>query len=93
MKGEMKGTRAMETNTPKKCSENILKALELSKAMLALAEDGDTWRQDEGCGVLFGVIRDSAYKIQALATSEMRKHQDSGRWDPSPDSPVIPGRL
>lgn len=80
--------------TQRKCTENILNALELCDRMLELAEEGDTWRQDEGCGVLFGVMRDSAYKLRALAESERRKHEQSGRWEPmTTAAPGAPGGL
>ena len=66
--------------TLKQCNENILKAMELAGQLIELAEDGDGFREDESCGVLFGVVRDSGYKIKALAQKEMNNHQAAGRW-------------
>jgi hypothetical protein len=66
--------------TLKKCNENILQAFNMAQDLIKLAEDGDGFREDESCGVLFGVIRDSGYKIKDLAEQEMKKHQANGKW-------------
>lgn len=66
--------------TLKQCNENILKAMQLAGELIDLAEDGDCFREDESCGVLFGIIRDSGYQIKALAQKEMFKHEAGGRW-------------
>jgi len=42
----------------KPCDENIKKTLELIKDMLSIAEKGDADREDDGCGILYGVLRD-----------------------------------
>jgi hypothetical protein len=34
--------------------------LEMVEGMLRLADKGDAFREDVGCGVLYGVLRDSA---------------------------------
>lgn len=64
-----------------KCNENILKALELAEELLKLGAKGDIERNDDSCGVLFGVIRDSGYRIKELAAKEKAKHQEKGKWD------------
>ena len=46
------------------------KTLELAELMLRLADEGDAARKDVGCGVLYGVLRDSAYRIKKLAEAE-----------------------
>lgn len=48
--------------------------------MLELAQDGDDQRLDTGCGVLYGVLRDYAYKIIQLAEAEKRAHEAKGFW-------------
>ena len=35
--------------------------------MRELADEGDAVREDVGCGILYAVLRDSAYKIKKLA--------------------------
>lgn len=65
----------------KKFNENIEKALEISREMQELADKGDEERVDDGCGVLYGVVRDSAYRIRAMAEEEKRKHQNKGVWE------------
>jgi len=56
-------------------SDQCLKrTLELTERMLRLADAGDAVREDPGCGVLYGVLRDSAYKLQQMAAAERRAH-------------------
>lgn len=58
----------------KPCDETIRKTLGIVKQMLELADEGDAVREDVGCGVLYGVVRDSAYKIKKLAEAEQEAH-------------------
>jgi len=46
--------------------------------MLILADEGDAVREDAGCGVLYGVLRDAAYKIKQLAENEREAHIRKG---------------
>ena len=62
------------------CDKSIKKTLELTETMLDLADEGDAVREDTGCGVLYGVLRDSAYKIKHLAESEREAHIKKGWW-------------
>jgi len=62
------------------CNENLCKALELADSLLVLADAGDRVREDIGCGVLFGSVRDCAYKIRALAETEITEHKSRGVW-------------
>jgi hypothetical protein len=52
----------------------LQKTLKLVDLMLQLAEEGDATRQDVGCGVLYGVLRDAAYRIKKLAEAEREAH-------------------
>ena len=58
----------------KTANECLKKTLELAGRMLELADAGDAAREDVGCGVLYGVLRDSAYKLQRLAEAEREAH-------------------
>jgi hypothetical protein len=62
-------------------NKNILKVLRLSRDMMLLADRGDENRQDRGCGVLYGTLRDSAYKLRSLAEQEINAHKHTGLWD------------
>ncbi len=64
----------------KPCDENIKKVLDLAEKMLALSDEGDAVREDTTCGVLYGVIRDSAYHIRKLAEAEKDAHMKKGWW-------------
>ena len=52
----------------------LKKTLQLAERMLRLADNGDAVREDPGCGVVYGVLRDSAYKLKQLAEAERRAH-------------------
>ena len=62
------------------CDEGIKKTLLLIQDMLNVADEGDAVREDTGCGVLYGVVRDSAYKIKKLAEAEKEAHMKKGWW-------------
>lgn len=62
------------------CSEAIKKTLDMVETMLKLADEGDAVREDVGCGILYAVLRDSAYKIKKLAETEQEAHAQKGWW-------------
>ncbi len=64
----------------KPCDENIQKTLFLVDEMLKTADRGDLDREDAGCGILYGVMRDSAYKLKKLAEEEKKRHIQKGWW-------------
>jgi len=64
----------------KPCDKSIRKTLEMVKAMLEVADQGDAVREDTGFGVLYGVVRDSAYRIKKLAEAEKEAHIKKGWW-------------
>ncbi|RTZ97977.1 MAG: hypothetical protein DSY89_10200 [Deltaproteobacteria bacterium] len=70
----------------KPCNDNIVQALCLVEEMIQLADQGDAEREDIGCGILYGVIRDSAYKIKQLAAKEKAAHIKKGWWKKECDS-------
>ena len=64
----------------KPCDHNIQEAIELSEKMILLADQGDVDRTDPGCGILYGVMRDAAFKIKRLAEKEKMQHIRKGWW-------------
>jgi hypothetical protein len=66
----------------KPCDENIRRTLKLAEDLLDVADRGDAVREDSGCGVLYGVVRDSAFKIRKLAEAEKDAHIRKGWWRP-----------
>ena len=64
----------------KPANENIKRTLMLVKEMLELADDGDARREDVGCGVLYGILRDAGYKIKKAAEAEKASHMKKGEW-------------
>jgi hypothetical protein len=59
--------------------EHLKESVELSGVMMDLAERGVGGCQDDGCLVVYGIIRDCAYKIRASAENELKEHQSKGR--------------
>ena len=68
-------------NSVKPCNLHIAKTLQLVDQMLNLADQGDVDREDNGCGILYGVLRDSAYKLKKLAEDEKVNHINKGWWN------------
>jgi len=64
----------------RRCNHNIRKTLNLVDEMIRVADKGDIEREDNGCGILYGVLRDSAYKVKKLAEKEKEKHIAKGWW-------------
>jgi hypothetical protein len=72
------------------CTRNIMNVMRLCSDMLICADRGDLQRKDESCGVLFGVVRDNAYKMLDLARKERNSHIAKGTWDSEVDE-AVPG--
>ena len=70
----------------KRCNHNIKKTLNIVDEMIRIADMGDIEREDNGCGILYGVLRDSAYKVKKLAEQEKEKHIEKGWWTEESDS-------
>jgi hypothetical protein len=62
------------------CNLHIERTLALVEEMIQLADQGDADREDNGCGILYGVLRDSAYKLRQLAEDEKKNHIHKGWW-------------
>lgn len=53
---------------------NLRNVIHLCYEMLELADHGDRFREDTGCGVVYGTLRDTAYKIRQMAEDELKEH-------------------
>jgi hypothetical protein len=53
--------------------------------MIRVADKGDIDREDTGCGILYGVLRDAAYKLKKLAEQEKENHIQKGWWKEKPE--------
>jgi hypothetical protein len=51
--------------------------------MITLADKGDLEREDVGCGIMYGIMRDAAYKLKQVAEKEKLAHIQKGWWNPS----------
>lgn len=57
--------------------KNLKKIIDLCYEMLELADHGDKLRIDDGCGVVYGMLRDAAYKVRRLAENEISVHEQN----------------
>jgi hypothetical protein len=62
-------------------NENLRRVLAMSREMAALADEGDRDRDDDSCGIMYGVLRDAAWRLRKLAESECEKHRAAQKWD------------
>lgn len=58
----------------KKCDINIEKTIDMARQMIKLAHTGYEQREDPNCGVLYGILLDSGYRILNLARKEQQAH-------------------
>jgi len=63
------------------CNRHILDALDLVRRLTILADEGEADAEDDSCVVLYGVVRDCAYKIRMKAEREREAHRAAGKWD------------
>jgi hypothetical protein len=69
-----------ESHLRRPCDKNIQRTIDLTREMMILADKGDADREDTGCGILYGMLRDAAYKLRGMAENEKRQHQAKGWW-------------
>jgi hypothetical protein len=79
-RGKMRHQIQPGDNFVKPCNLHIIRTLRLVEEMMELADRGDADREDNGCGILYGVLRDSAYKLKKLAEEEKQNHVVKGWW-------------
>lgn len=68
------------------CSKWIRQALRVARELTILADEGESQSRDDGCVVLYGVVRDCAYKIRQEAERERNVHRRMGFWDTPADA-------
>lgn len=54
--------------------ESLRQAVSLADRLIELADTGCDGCPDNGCLVVFGIMRDCGYKIRASAEVEMKEH-------------------
>ena len=62
-------------------NENLTRLVRMTREMLALADEGDRDRNDDSCGILYGILRDTGYRLRKLAEEECEKHKHKGKWE------------
>ncbi len=57
------------------CHNNIVKGMKIAEALMDTANKGEATSGDDACRILFGVIRDCAYKILKQAKHQRKAHK------------------
>jgi len=60
------------------CNNHIKQALEEARTLIILADEGEANSRDDGCVLLYSVVRDCAYKIRTQAEREKKVHEENG---------------
>ncbi len=58
-----------------KIDQNLKNVKDLCYEMLEIADHGDKFRKDSGCGAIYGSLRDAAYKLRKLVDKELELHK------------------
>jgi len=74
------------------CNQHIVEVLNMARQLLILSDMGDLDSEDDGCRVLYGIVRDCAYKIRAQAEREREAHKRKGIWNIAVNIPEAPTR-
>ncbi len=62
-------------------NQMLVQVINLCERMRLVANEGDRYRIDSGCGILYGTLRDYSYKLKNLTEQEIDLHKRSGTWD------------
>jgi hypothetical protein len=81
------------------CNRHIERSLTLAAELRSLADEGEGESRDDGCVLLYGVIRDCSYRIRVQAEKELAVHRALREWDrslpevlPCPGASNMPGQ-
>jgi hypothetical protein len=70
----------------KPCNDHIRKTIKLTIEMIEISDNGESDREDTGCGILYSILRDCAYRIRKLAEDEKQAHIKKGWWNKKKDT-------
>lgn len=59
---------------------NIAKSMAIARDLIGFAEQGQAASNDDGCLLLYGLVRDCGYKIMSQAERERQEHRSRGVW-------------
>ncbi len=71
------------TMLEKKCDINVARTIDIAQRMIKLAQTGYEQRKDPSCGILYGILLDSGYKLLDMAQKEKHAHKQKGWWNKS----------
>ncbi|MBA4386522.1 MAG: hypothetical protein C0404_00995 [Verrucomicrobia bacterium] len=63
--------------------------MDLARRLTILADEGEVDSMDDGCSVLYGVVRDCAYRIKGQAEQEKERHKSKGIWTSGEDMNTV----
>lgn len=56
------------------CNAYLVETIRMTHAMINLADRGEENCTDSGCAVVYGILRDSAYRVKREAERERDNH-------------------
>jgi hypothetical protein len=62
--------------------KNLREALSMARNLIKLADHGSDECNDDGCLVVYGIMRDCGYRLQSAAEQEIKAHESSSRKEP-----------
>ena len=66
----------------KPCDLHLQESLKLADRMIALSFQGDQDREDNGCGIIYGVMRDAGFRLKHLVSLEIERHRQKSAPPP-----------
>ena len=67
--------------TLSRCNEHIRETIAIAHRLMELADEAEAESKDNGCAVLYGIVRDCAYRIRREAQREEEAHKRKGQWE------------
>jgi len=69
----------------KACNSFIERAMGLAQELVLLADEGEAVSEDNSCVLLFGIVRDCAYRVRRQAQGERERRRLLGLWEDRDD--------
>jgi hypothetical protein len=58
--------------------QHLQDSLRLARELIALADEGEAASEDDGCRILYGVMRDCGYRLRREVEREQKAHRNNG---------------
>lgn len=79
--GQNPGRTMKERDTS---DRHLMEALRIAQDLIALADQGEADSEDDGCRILYGLMRDCGYRLRREALRERDAHGQDGTGQDAP---------